>query len=88
MMQAEVVSGVWRRVRGSTVAPWIARAIRLLVDHHARCEYLVIELSGSAAATYSHQQGRAHNRHNDDGDADTRADAGQRRHGCPAACAT
>jgi uncharacterized protein len=45
MMQAEVISGVWRRVREGTIAPRIARVIRLLVDRHTRREYLVIELS-------------------------------------------
>jgi uncharacterized protein len=45
MLPAEVISGVWRRVREGTIAPRIARAIRLLVDRHTRREYLVIELS-------------------------------------------
>ena len=45
MMPAEAISGVWRRVREGTIAPRIARAIRLLVDRHTRREYLVIELS-------------------------------------------
>ena len=45
MMPAEVISGVWRRVREGTIAPRIAQAIRLLVDRHTRREYLVIELS-------------------------------------------
>jgi hypothetical protein len=45
LMRAEVISGVWRRVREGTIAPRIARAIRLLVDPHTRREYLVIELS-------------------------------------------
>jgi len=45
MTQAEVLSGVWRRVREGGVTPHTAQAIRLLVDRHARREYLVIELS-------------------------------------------
>ena len=36
MMQAEVISGVWRRVREGAIAPRLARAIRLLVDRHTR----------------------------------------------------
>ena len=49
MMQAEVISGVWRRVREGTMAPRIARAIRLLVDRHTRRGYLVIDLSARIA---------------------------------------
>jgi len=47
LTQAEIASGVWRRMREGTVAPRIARAIRLLVDRHTLREYLVIELTAS-----------------------------------------
>ncbi len=45
MMQAEAMSGVWRRVREGTIAPRIAYAIRLLGDRHTQREYVVIELT-------------------------------------------
>jgi predicted nucleic acid-binding protein len=45
MMPAEVMSGIWRRVREGTITPRGARPIRLLVDRHTRREYLVIERS-------------------------------------------
>jgi len=45
MTQAEVISGVWRRVREGTIIPRTAHAIRLLVDRHTQREYLVIELT-------------------------------------------
>lgn len=45
MTQAEVISGVRRRVREGTIAPRVARAIRLLLDRHMRREYLVTELT-------------------------------------------
>ncbi len=43
--QVEIVSGTWRRVRESTIAPRTARAIRLLVDRHVQRDYLVIGLT-------------------------------------------
>lgn len=41
---AEIVSGVARRRREGTIPARAAHAIRLLVDRHARREYLVIAL--------------------------------------------
>jgi predicted nucleic acid-binding protein len=45
MTQAELISGIRRRVREGTIAPRVARAIRLLLDRHTRREYLVMGLT-------------------------------------------
>jgi len=43
--QIEIVSGVSRRVREGTLTTRTARAVRLLIDRHARREYVVIGLT-------------------------------------------
>ena len=41
----EIVSGAARRVREGTLPTRIARAVRLLIDRHARREYVVLGLT-------------------------------------------
>ena len=43
--QIEIVSGASRRVREGTLTTRTARAVRLLIDRHARREYVVIGLT-------------------------------------------
>jgi predicted nucleic acid-binding protein len=43
--QIEIVSGASRRVREGTLTTRTARAVRLLIDRHARHEYVVIGLT-------------------------------------------
>ena len=43
--QVEIVSGASRRVREGTLTTRTARAVRLLIDRHARREYMVIGLT-------------------------------------------
>jgi predicted nucleic acid-binding protein len=45
MTQIEIVSGASRRVREGTLTTRTARAVRLLIDRHARREYVVIGLT-------------------------------------------
>ena len=45
MTQIEIVSGASRRVREGTLTTRTARAVRLLIDCHARREYVVIGLT-------------------------------------------
>jgi hypothetical protein len=43
--QIEIVSGAARRARKGTLTPHPIRAVRLLIDRHARREYMVIGLT-------------------------------------------
>jgi predicted nucleic acid-binding protein len=43
--QIEIVSGAARRVREGTLTTRTARAVRLLIDRHARREYVVLGLT-------------------------------------------
>jgi predicted nucleic acid-binding protein len=43
--QIEIVSGASRRAREGTLTPRTARAVRLLIDRHARREYMVLGLT-------------------------------------------
>jgi predicted nucleic acid-binding protein len=43
--QIEIVSGAARRAREGTLSPRTVRAVRLLIDRHARREYVVIGLT-------------------------------------------
>jgi predicted nucleic acid-binding protein len=43
--QIEIVSGASRRVREGTLTTRTARAVRLLIDRHARREYVVVGLT-------------------------------------------
>jgi predicted nucleic acid-binding protein len=45
IIQIEIVSGASRRVREGTLSTRTARAVRLLIDRHARREYVVIGLT-------------------------------------------
>ena len=45
MTQIEIVSGASRRAREGTLTTRTARAVRLLIDRHARREYMVIGLT-------------------------------------------
>ena len=45
MTQIEMVSGVSRRVREGTLTTRTARAVRLLIDRHARRDYVVLGLT-------------------------------------------
>ena len=46
--QIEIVSGASRRVREGTLTTRTARAVRLLIDRHARRAYVVIGLDRSS----------------------------------------